>query len=244
MSESSRDARADITFLCPPELHGSIPEPTRAGKALPDWFRDLPREMGIPFDDGLPGLTVRACLPVADAMALGWVIPLPVDVTAGTDPATGYLQFRWPEDAALPPLGQHHPGQIGADGPGPFAGQSVLKWMNPWRGVLPAGWSALFVHPLGHYQLPFRAFAGAVDCDALDVPVNVPFLWMGGEAHLPAGTPMIQVIPFRRDLTRLDATVRAESEEEAKSRADTLARKHSEESVYAREWRRRHEREG
>lgn len=235
---------ASVEFLCPPELAGRIPEPVRAGRAIPAWFRALPREMGIPFDDGLPGLTVRACLPVTDAMSLGWIIPTPVDMEVAADPQTGRLQFHWPSDAALDPLGQHHPGQIGADGPGPFAGQAVLKFYNPWRVVLPAGWSALFVHPLNHLDLPFRAFGGSVDCDALDVPVNVPFLWRGGPAQIPAGTPMVQVIPYPRAALRAKATVRAETPAEAATRHAALTRKHSEESVYAREWRRRSEREG
>ena len=235
-----------ITFLCPPELAGRIPEPVRAGKCVPDWFRRLPREMGLTDAHGLPGLTVRACLPVADAMSLGWIIPLPVDIYVRTDPATGQVQFDCPADAPLSPLDPHHPGQIGADGPGPFAGTMPLKFINPWRVVLPAGWSAAFVHPLNHFELPFTVFNGAVDCDALDVPVNIPFLWTGapGDHHLPAGTPIAQIIPYERAAQRLAADIRPETEDEAKTRAASLDRKYSEESVYAREWRRRHEREG
>lgn len=39
-------------------------------------------------------------------------------------------------------------------------------------------------------QLPFITFVGAVDCDALDVPVNIPFMWTAGDAEIiiPAGT--------------------------------------------------------
>ena len=66
-----------IEFLCPPDLHGKIPEPQLAARFLPDWYRDLPREMGMTDAHGLPGLTVRGCLPVADVMAQGWIIPLP-----------------------------------------------------------------------------------------------------------------------------------------------------------------------
>ena len=235
-----------IQFLCPPELEGRIPAPERAGKSMPDWFRALPREMGMADEHGLPGLTVRACLPVADAMSLGWTLPLPVDVTAATDPATGALRFHWAADAPWAPLGTHHPGQIGADAPpgagNPFSGFSPMKFMNPWRVVLPAGWSAMFLHPLNHFELPFRTFGGAVDCDALDVAVNMPFLWTAGEAHLPAGTPIAQVVPYDRAAMRLPATARAETGDEAKRREAIYTRKHSEVSVYAREWRRRHER--
>lgn len=234
---------SEISFLCPPELEGRIPPPVPASKELPEWFRALPREMGMMDAHGLPGLTVRACLPVADVMSLGWIIPLPYSISTGADPQTGQLQFHWSRDVAFAPLDLHHPGQIGADKP-PFQGKQPLKFINPWRVVLPAGWSAAFLHPINHFELPFQTFSGSVDCDALDVPVNVPFLWTGEttEMTLPAGTPMVQVIPYQRAAMTLPSETRAETPQEAAARAQALTRKHSEESVYAREWRRRHER--
>ena len=235
----------DIKFLCPAELSGKIPQPARASKFLPDWFRGLPREMDVKDEHGLTGLTVKACLPVTDIMSLGWIIPLPVDIRAGIHPKTGQFNFHWDETSPFKPLDMHHPGQIGSDKPGPFAGAMPFKFLNPWRVVLPAGWSAQFLHPINHLELPFRAFNGAVDCDSLDVPVNVPFLWMGGgeDTHLRAGTPMVQVVPYQRSAMRLTSDIRAETQEETAVRATALGRKYSEESVYAREWRRRHERE-
>jgi len=234
----------DLTFLCPPELEGKIPPPLRASKCLPDWFRDLPREMGMKDTHGLPGLTVRACLPVVDVMSLGWIIPLPFEISTTIDPATQQMQFSWPEDAPFQPIEGHHPDQIGANRP-PFYGRSPLKFINPWRVILPVGWSASFMHPINHFELPFTAFNGSVDCDALDVPVNVPFLWTGHEpeTHLPAGTPMVQIIPYERKAMLTKASIRAETESEAATRQSSLTRKYTEESVYSREWRRRHERE-
>jgi hypothetical protein len=234
-----------IKFLCPPELEGKIPSPERATKFLPDWFRDLPREMGMKDAHGLPAMTVRACLPVADVMSLGWIIPLPFDISATRDPQSGQVAFDWDDDLAFKPLDMHHPGQVGADKPGPFFGRSALKFINPWRITLPAGWSASFLHPINHFELPFRAFNGAVDCDALDVPVNIPFLWtgIGTDFYLPAGTPMVQVVPYERAATKMTAEVRGETPEEFESRTAALGRKYTEESVYSKEWRRRHERE-
>ncbi|WP_415404205.1 hypothetical protein [Tateyamaria sp. SN3-11] len=236
---------ADIEFLCPPDLIGKIPEPAPAARFLPEWFRDLDREMGMKDAHGLPGLTVRACLPVADVMAQGWIIPTPVDLWTELDPATGGIRFAWSPDAPLVPMATHHPDQIGAQFP-PFEGAQPLKFINPWRVVLPAGWSASFFHPINHFELPFSAFNGTVDCDALDVPVNVPFLWTTQRKviRLPAGTPMVQVVPFERAAQLRAASIRAETAEEAVARETAHTRKHSEESLYARQWRRRHEKEG
>lgn len=234
----------DITFLCPPELAGQIPEPAPAARFLPDWFRTLDREMGMQDAHGLPALTVRACLPVADAMAQGWIIPTPFDVKTRIDPVTGLLGFEWADDTPFRPIEAHHPAQIGAPHP-PFQMAMPYKFMNPWRVVLPKGWSATFVHPINHFELPFTTFAGTVDCDALDVPVNVPFFWNAPmpDIVLPAGTPMVQVIPFERRAQIRQADIRAETEDEAATRTKTHTRKHTEESVYAREWRRRHDKD-
>jgi len=234
----------EITFLCPPELDGKIPVPTPASKHIPDWFRDLPREMGMKDAHGLPGLTVRACLPVADIMSLGWMLLLPFDLSIGPDPATGQLQFRWADGLPFKPIEPHHPGQIGAD-KAPFYGMQPLKFINPWRIILPTGWSAAFIHPMNHFELPFITFNASVDCDALDVPVNIPFFWTGREPEvfLPAGTPIAQIIPYERRAMKLTSDVRAETINEAATREASLSRKYGEESVYAREWRRRHERQ-
>ncbi|MCZ4255116.1 hypothetical protein O4H53_06175 [Sulfitobacter sp. G21635-S1] len=231
-----------IEFLCPPDLLGRIPAPQSAAKFLPEWFRDLDREMDMKDAHGLPGLTVRACLPVADVMAQGWIIPTPFDIWTVVDPQTRAMEFRWASDLPFAPIDAHHPGQIGAEYP-PFEGAQPLKLINPWRVVLPPGWSASFLHPVNHFELPFAEFNGTVDCDALDVPVNVPFLWTStrGALRMPAGTPMVQVIPFERAAQMRQAEVRAETAGEQARRQAANSRKHSEESVYAREWRRRHE---
>ena len=63
--------------------------------------------MGMTDEHGLPGLTVRACLPVADIMSLGWIIPLPVDISTTTNPQTGQLQFHW--NASLKETRKDHP---------------------------------------------------------------------------------------------------------------------------------------
>ena len=68
-----------IEFLCDPALVGKIPAPERAIRFAPDWFKRLNREMGMAYENGLPAMTAKACLPMTDAFSLGFVIPLPFD---------------------------------------------------------------------------------------------------------------------------------------------------------------------
>ena len=231
-------SQPQIEFLCPPELHGRIPEPERAIRFAPDWFKRLDREMGMPDAHGLPGLTVKACLPVTDALSLGFIIPLPFDVFLRIPEDRVQIEMGWAQDVPFAPLEQHHPAQIGAPEP-PFEAAMPLKFINPWRIKVPQSYSVLFLQPLNRPDLPFTCFSGLVDCDRFDTTVNLPFLWTGpvGEHVLPAGTPIAQVVPIRRDTLLKSHHARASDETERAAQQSATTRKYSEESTYARDWR-------
>jgi hypothetical protein len=230
----------ELAFLCPPELAGHIPYPQPAANRLPDWLPALPLETGLPEKEGFPEYTLRACLPALDAFALGWMLPLPFDIAMTRDPQ-GQLMFHWADGLPFQPVQLMHPVQLGAETP-PFAGHLPLKFINPWRVVLPEGWSAAVLPPLNHFELPFRPFAGVVDCDALPRPVNIPFLWDSDEESrlLPAGTPLAQIVPFERARVPPEAEIRAETREEAEARIAAQSRRRGQPSAYARTWHRRH----
>lgn len=227
-----------IEFLCDPDLAGRIPPPERAIRFAPDWFRRLDREMGVPDAHGLPGLTVKACLPVTDAFALGYVIPLPWDVAVHVPEDRLAIRLGWTDECAFQPIEQHHPAQIGAP-EYPFEQAMPLKFVNPWRIKVPGGYSVLFTQPANRPDLPFTCFTGLVDCDNFATTINFPFLWTGetGDHILPAGTPIAQVIPIRRDALLKDHVVRASTLEELAEQAAARDRKYHSESAYAREWR-------
>jgi hypothetical protein len=90
-----------VIFRCDPALADLIPKPVPARQGLPDWLRTMPRHA---FSDmhGEDVRTVKHCPPFIDAMAQGFIIPLPCDVTV----AAGRLSWDW----NLPPLAAgHHP---------------------------------------------------------------------------------------------------------------------------------------
>lgn len=225
-----------VEFVCDPAFAGRIPAPDRAAKFTPDWFRSLPRNMNLPMTDGQPGLTARACLPMADVFSLGFILPLPLTVRIlETEQGLG---LDVAQDAPFQPIEAHHPGQIGAP-TAPFEDVAALKFINPWRVKVPQGYSVLFTAPFNHVGLPFTSFSGLVDCDRFETNVNIPFLWRqgSGDVTLEAGTPIAQMIPIRRDALLKTHAARPATEDEVSGKAAADERKYGEASTYSRDWR-------
>ncbi|MFZ1741619.1 MAG: hypothetical protein WAT93_02130 [Pontixanthobacter sp.] len=227
-----------IEFLCEPDLWGKIPQPERSIRWAPEWFKRLDRELGIKDAQGLPGMTIKACLPVTDVFSLGFMLPLPFDVQMNVPEDRVSIQLGWADNVPFQPIESHLPSQIGAPEP-PFESTMPLKFINPWRIKVPDGYSVLFSQPLSRPDLPYTCFSGLVDCDRFDTTVNIPFVWTGpvGEAFLPAGTPIAQIIPIKRDSLLKQTVARAATAAEMEQQAGAKQRKYHEESTYSREWR-------
>ena len=69
-----------IVFRCDPALRDHLPPPLAARAALPDWLRAMPNRAFSPIH-GQEVRTVKQCPPFVDAMAYGFVMPLPCDAT-------------------------------------------------------------------------------------------------------------------------------------------------------------------
>jgi hypothetical protein len=65
-----------VEFICDKELYGVIPEPKPAAKMLPKWFRNMSE---FTSEGNLTPGTMKACIPLRDAMCSGYIIPLWTD---------------------------------------------------------------------------------------------------------------------------------------------------------------------
>jgi hypothetical protein len=75
-----------------------------------------------------------------------------------------------------------------------------FKFMNYFIIKTPPGYSSLFVHPINRLDLPFLSFSGFVDTDTHDVGIHFPFIIRKEfEGVIEKGTPIIQIIPIKRD---------------------------------------------
>jgi hypothetical protein len=58
----------------------------------------------------------------------------------------------------------------------------------------------LFSNPINRFDLPFQTITGIVDCDKYPGQVHFPFfLKEGFTGIIPAGTPVTQIIPIKRE---------------------------------------------
>ncbi|MEM7682632.1 MAG: DUF6065 family protein [Planctomycetota bacterium] len=202
-ASDSQDEALPIRFLAMPGFEpGQCPQPTPARQALPDWFAQMPSQAPPPPPDLE---TVKKCPPFLEAMSAGYVLPVPDDLAMRIAP-TGSIEIK----AKRKLIGAHPPSQF----PGaPFGAGPALKFLNPWVIKTPPGYSCLFTSPLNHVGRPFEPLAGVVETDRYEGPVAFPCRvhWRGAEwIEIPAGTPMVQVIPFRRQAWRAEFGARNE----------------------------------
>ena len=191
----------------------NIPEeyfPQPADKIIPDWYKDLESYLTKekkPTGNGESASTIKRCMPVFDAMTSGYVIFSPSDVWISQIYIDNNLQETHPnyEWANFNMIEFHDAKQVKGYPKGFEHKIAYPKWMNPWAIKTPPGYSCLFVQPV-HRDSKFTILPGIVDTDKYDTPVNFPFILndIKFEGLIPAGTPIAQVIPFKRDFWEME----------------------------------------
>ncbi|ULR42359.1 DUF6065 family protein [Rhizobium sp. K102] len=220
-----------LTFLCRKEDEGVIPAPVRAKTALPDWFRRLPAVDEAHVSSNNSGLTVKRCMPFLDAMATGWVIGLAASVRMEISDGGKTVDCGWDFDRTL--VSNHASHQVAGNPREPLP---PCKFHNYWTIRTPPGWSCLFVPPLNRPNGVFEVVAGVVDTDTYQSEIHFPFFATGedGLHVLERGTPIVQIIPFRRDASDLDADIRTENPEEGTVRKTILRKTLASDGWYRR----------
>ena len=200
-----------LRFTCAPEDDGVIAPPVPAKAYLPDWFRKLPAADPAKISTSDNGLTVKRCLPFLDAMTTGWIIPLAATVRINVSDNGAKVTAGWDFDREM--VSFHAPHQVQGN---PMGQRPACKFHNHWTITTPPGWSCLFIDPLNRPNGLFQIAAGIVDTDTYRAPIHFPFVMTAPDGlHIfDKGSPIAQVIPFRRDSTALPAEIRAAPPEE------------------------------
>jgi len=192
----------------------SLPSITQS--VIPSWYKDADRFAKMPNGEYYkatkqtcpipkPGTTDdygkiptwKACPAIMDAFSTGYVLKTPCDLTffkndRGTiDVKIEDLKFK-DFCSPRPPMAQfEHPKGFYKD---------HFAWYSDWGLELPEGYSALFMTPMNRFDLPFLNTTGIVDADKVHLLGTFPFFIADGwEGVIPAGTPYMQILPFKRE---------------------------------------------
>lgn len=177
--------------------------PSSTKKEIPKWFSEASKywkhesdpENYIIDEHGERSLGFKSCPALLDIFSFGYTLKTPCDlffyqennkVYVKTEP--GFEDFcdrREPMAEFVSPEGYH---------------KDHFHWWPNWGIELPKGYSLLVLNPINRYDLPFLTVGGIIDSDDYILPGLTPFFIQNGFSGIvPAGTPYLQVIPFKRE---------------------------------------------
>lgn len=182
-----------IEFACEFD-HVELPKPAKG--FVPDWYKKAPKwEHGTPnvqqIDKGL-----KHCVPFLDGMTNGYMVTLWQDIEVRI--VDGFPKIFWP----IPPAVIDVRTQRAFDETTVPYGHNLTPfvWKVPFSIKVPKGYSLLATHPVNRYDLPFTTLSALVDADGGMYPGNAPFFIREGfEGIIPMGTPIMQLIPVKRE---------------------------------------------
>lgn len=188
-----------------PKLVSVFPEPEPGTKNIPDWYRSQP---GISGEDqntphmGSFRLTVKKCQAFFDAIAVGYILKVPVDIYIDTTDGKFDIQLPAEMNRFRAELVAHHSTEQISHMP--FDKDqycdTVLRIHPTWMIKTPKGYSTLFVSPMHQQPTPLSAVEAIVDTDEFISDGHLSFLVKKNfKGVIKQGTPLIQVIPFRRE---------------------------------------------
>jgi len=187
--------------------------PVPGVKAIPDWYKNM--ETSFAQDktnhrEVRESQTMKRCLPIIDSMTNGYILKTHTDLYAKYE--NHELIIEWAEDPKKA-ISFHGAYQM-MNYKNLDLWQGAPKIRNPWGIKTPKGYSCLFISPLHHPATGITILPGVVDTDKYSVPVQFPFLFDPNFAGvIPAGTPIVQAIPFKRDSFRMEMGGDKEREE-------------------------------
>jgi len=177
--------------------------PYPATQAIPDWWKAMtPYEKSSDNPEGnklivrnrMSNAGPKKCVPMLDALTSGYIIPLWSDVQVKNDGPNKHITWRVQEDVF-----QEH-GMQAREVQTPIGfNEQVFKFMNKWKIITPKGYSCLITQPFGYRQTNVQAIPAIIDTDISSLEILIP-VWFANdfEGILEKGTPMAQIIPFKR----------------------------------------------
>ena len=186
--------------------------PVNSASLIPDWYKKTSRFINgdKPYNDFIQlhkdshaignkdiHMTLKNCQPFIDTLTSGYMIRLPAAILVYKD-ELGNSIIKWSTDFAVIDS-QDNKILGGFKAPDGYFPQ-FFRWQNMWITQTPPGYSSLFTHPLNRFDLPFMTLSAVVDTDKHPNSVIIPFFIKDDfEGIIEEGTPIAQVLPFKRE---------------------------------------------
>lgn len=172
-----------------------VPKPAKF--YIPEWYKKTPVSTAEnKSETPLPtNATIKQCVPILDSMMTGYIIPLWTDVLIRKNNDELAINASSPQVYF-----ESHPKLQNPNYPNTEHEYAFLKFINPWHIITPKGYSSLIISPLHNPNPWVKVLEGVVDTDTWH-EINIPayIINPNREGVMPAGTPLVQVIPFKRE---------------------------------------------
>lgn len=189
--------RKTIKFRASKQVFNAIEDPVvPAYQKIPKWFKDIP-STNHPMRLGRSASTVKKCVPFIDALSAGYIVTAPSDIAIKIiDGVQRTQSFVGIQDPLLEGDEPHR--TEGMPVPKGY-GTTILRALVHPTVITPPDYSVLVTHPFNRYDLPFLTLSGIIDSDNLHIPLSVNlYLRDDFEGIIEKGTPLAQVMPFKR----------------------------------------------
>ena len=223
----------NLSFKIPNDmLIANIPHPVPMSKIIPEWYkkmsllgqRNTETTLPVASEGGqlVINKSIKNCIPVRDYLTAGYAILTQQDIAvdSGIVDNIPYVGFNWKDlgsrHGSTPPISSHSVRQLeGSVLEKDCIQGEIFKILSPWKVVTPPGYSCLFL-PIDYQECPFDALPAVVDTDKYH-HINYPFRFRGliGQYTIPIGTPIVQVIPFKREDWEMKVSAYDEDERSA-----------------------------
>jgi hypothetical protein len=203
-----------LTFIpSSTEVEELVPPPKPSKFYIPDSYKKIKNDVlknPVFEDNKLKNSNIKQCMPFLDSLTAGYIQETWTDIHIETQ-NDGVCKYVWSSNPKIMSDRSH----VNRDIEGTFYPVEFV-WAQPWKIKLPKGYSCLIVHPLNREDLPFQTLSGVIDSDQYYHSTfgNIPFyLKKDFQGLIPAGTPMFQIIPFKRDNWESDTVEYSDKEQ-------------------------------
>jgi hypothetical protein len=180
--------------------HEFIDLPKSAAQSIPEWYKLSPRtndgkKLQI-SKEGNVNSAIKMCIPFLDSMTSGYTVHTWQDIQVNSEDGVSGASWKIKPDI-LGIRDRSFSGHL----PVPAGHNSAnFYWIAEFVFQTPPGYSVLVTHPFNRFDLPFTTLSAVVDSDGTLHEGGVPFFMKEGfEGIIPAGTPMFQILPFKRE---------------------------------------------